>query len=134
MRYTEEYLQSLEGKARERRKGARWVWHDTCLKNWHLKVQLEETAYWFLTVVFDEKGSVINYCLDEEAADDSHYEFSNEAAIRKQVYQTGDEGLLLDEILTRYISEHGRSALYSLIRPYVTAEYHFTSWDWDEDE
>lgn len=129
MYYTLNYIQSLEGKERECRVGDRWVWHDTSLHQWQLKVQLEESAYWFLTVIINEDGSFYTYRLDKEAADDSHYHFVNEAAIRKQLYHPGDESLLLDEILTRYVGENGGSALYLLIRPYITAQYHYHSWD-----
>lgn len=47
----------------------------------------------------------------KEAADDSHYHLVNEDAIRDRIYQTGDEKLLPDEVLTRYTSEHGGFAL-----------------------
>lgn len=125
MKYTLKYVQSFEGKKRERKVGDRWAWHDEWLHQWQFKVQLEETAYWFLTVFINDDGTLSKYSLDEEAASDSHYHFENEAAIRNQIYQPGDENRLLDEILTRYTGEHGGLELYRLIMPYVTAQYHY---------
>ena len=129
MNYTLEYLHSLEENKREQCVGNRWVWHDVFLKQWQLKVQLEETAYWFLTVFINDDGTFSRYSLDEEGADDSHYHFINEAAIRKQVYQPGDEQLLLDEILIRYAGSYGGDALLRLIKPHLTAQYHYHDYD-----
>ena len=118
MDYTLEYIQSLEGVEREYIVGGREVRHDTILKQWRLRVQLEPNAYWFLSVLINDNGRLSTFFLDEEAADDSHYGFTNENAIREQLYQPGDESLLLDEILIRYAKENGGSALYwQLIRP-----------------
>lgn len=132
MNYTLKYIQSLEGKEREYQVGGRWVWHDTSLKQWQLTVQLEDNAYWFLSVFMNDDGSFSKYSLDEEAAEDAHYHFVNEPAIRNQIYQMGDEKLLLDEVLMRYASEKGGFALYKLIKPYVTSQYFYRSWDWDD--
>lgn len=132
MRYTLEYIQSLVDNKREWQVGNRWVWHDTFLKQWQLKVQLEEKAYWFLTVFVNDDGTFCKYSLDEEAADDSHYQFVDEAAIRNEIYQQGDEKLLLDEVLTRYARENGGNALYKLIKPYITFQITYRDWDWDD--
>lgn len=132
MCYTLEYIQSLVDNKREWQVGNRWVWHDTFLKQWQLKVQLEEKAYWFLTVFVNDDGTFCKYSLDEEAADDSHYQFVNEAAIRNEIYQQGDEKLLLDEVLTRYARENDGIALYKLIKPYITFQITYRDWDWDD--
>ena len=130
MDYTLEYIQSLEGVEREYIVGGREVRHDTILKQWRLRVQLEPNAYWFLSVLINDNGRLSTFFLDEEAADDSHYGFTNENAIREQLYQPGDDSLLLDEILIRYAKENGGSALYwQLIRPYVTEQYHYCDYD-----
>lgn len=130
MEYTLEYIQSLEGIEREKKVGGREAWHDTSLKQWRLRVQLEPKAYWFLSVLINDDGRFDTFFLDEEAADDSHYGFTNEKAIRKRLYQPGDERLLLDEILARYARENGGSALYwKLIRRYVTEQYHYCDYD-----
>ena len=130
MDYTLEYIQSLEGVEREYIVGGREVRHDTFLKQWRLRVQLEPNAYWFLSVLINDNGRFNTFFLDEEAADDSHYGFTNEKAIREQLYQPGDESLLLDQILIRYAKQNGSSALYwQLIRPYVTEQYHYCDYD-----
>lgn len=130
MDYTLEYIQSLEGVEREYIVGGREVRHDTILKQWRLRVQLEPNAYWFLSVLINDNGRFNTFFLDEEAADDSHYGFTNEKAIREQLYQPGDESLLLDQILIRYAKQNGSSALYwQLIRPYVTEQYHYCDYD-----
>ena len=130
MDYTLEYIQSLEGVEREYIVGGREVRHDTFLKQWRLRVQLEPNAYWFLSVLINDNGRLSTFFLDEEAADDSHYGFTNEKAIREQLYQPGDESLLLDQILIRYAKQNGSSALYwQLIRPYVTEQYHYCDYD-----
>lgn len=123
--YTLKYLQSLEGRPRETGIGTRSVWHDISMKQWRLTVQLEEKRYWFLSVFIKEDGTFSKFSLDEESADDSHYEFVNEAAIRDKIYQPGDERLLLDDILIRYAGENGAGSLLSLIGPYITAQFHY---------
>ena len=123
--YTLKYLQTLEGKGRSFTVGGRWVWHDISMNQWRLTIQLEETRYWFLSVFIKEDGTFRKFSLDYEAASDSHYEFVNEAAIRDLVYQPGDEKLLFDEILIRYIAQHSGDALLHLISPYITAQFHY---------
>lgn len=123
--YTLEYLQSFEGKPWETGIGSRSVWHDISMKQWRLTVQLEEKGYWFLSVFIREDGTFSKFSLDEERADDSHYEFVNEEAIRRKIYQPGDEKLLLDDILIRYARENGAGSLLTLIGPYVTEEFHY---------
>ena len=124
-KYTLEYIQSFKGIQREPRVGGRSAWHDVILKKWRLTVQLEETRYWFLSVFINDDGSFDKFSLDEEAASDSHYEFGNEAAVRARLYQPGDEELLLDEILARYVARNGGRALLGVIWPSVTAQFHF---------
>ena len=84
------------------------VWHDTSLNKWRLTVQLEPDAWWFLSVFFTEEGDFDLFSLDYEAADDSHYEFTDEEAVRRTIYKEGDESLYLHEIFIRYIKEFGK--------------------------
>ena len=123
--YTLKYLRSLEGKKRNYTVGDRWVWHDRSMNQWRLTVQLEETRYWFLSVFIKEDGTFNKFSLDYEGASDSHYEFASEAEIRDILYQPGDERLLFDEILIRYVTQHSGDALLRLISPYITAQFHF---------
>ena len=113
--YTLKYVKSFEWEKRTFSVGDRWAWHDISLEQW----------YWFLSAFFKEDGTLIKYSLDYEAAADFHYEFTNEAAVCNDIYQPGDERLLFDEILIRYAARYGGDALYSLIRPYITAQFHF---------
>lgn len=86
---------------------------------------LDEEHIWFLTTYYDDHGAVRMYSLDEELASDSHYEFTDEKAIREKIYQEGDEKLRLDEILRRYTLENGGAAVLRLIWPYITAQFHY---------
>ena len=84
------------------------VYNDISLKKWRLRVQLEPDCWWFLSVFFTEAGDFDMFSLDFEAADDSHYEFTDEKKIRRSIYKTGDENLYLHEIFIRYIKEAGK--------------------------
>ena len=63
--------------------------------------------------------------VDYEGASDSHYEFRNESAVRKALYQDGDEDRFLDEIFIRYIAENSGFRLLDVIEPYITAQFHY---------
>lgn len=105
--------------------GARSAWHDRSMGQWRLTIQLDEERIWFLSVFLSEDGRLDKFSLDEELASDSHYEFRAEDEIRRKLYVPGDENRSLDEVLIRYAGEHGANALPGVIRPYVTAEFHY---------
>ena len=123
--YSLAYLKSLEGCKTERRPGGRSVWHDVSLHKWRMTIQLDENRVWFLSVSVDEDGTFDRYSLDEELAEDSHYEFTDEQAVRKALYRPGDENLEFAEVLVRYVKDCGGYALLSDIRPFITAEFHY---------
>ncbi len=99
--------------------------HDSSLKQWRMTVCLDTERYWFLSVFFNDKGSFDKFSLDYEAASDSHYEFSDETAVRKLLYKPGDENRYFHRILKDYVTEYGGFKLRELIYPYVTASFHF---------
>ncbi len=122
--YTLEYI-AQKCHPEEKAPGACSVWHDQSLQTWRLTIQLDEDRWWFLTVDIHDDGSFKSFWLDYEAADDSHYEFLDEQAIRKDLYVEGDENRYFHEILIRFVKEHGGSWLLSMIKPYITKHYHF---------
>ena len=78
-----------------------------------------------MSVFVGENGGLIEFSLDYEGAADSHYEFTDEKAIRDKLYRPGDEKLYFHEILVRYVKEYGGNALLNQIMPYVTAQFHY---------
>lgn len=124
--YTLEYI--LENKKRppERPLSGRCsATYDKTLHNWRITIQLEEKRLWFLSAFINECGTLDKYSLDKEDAFDSHYEFTDEKAIRNLLYEKGDENRYLDEILSRYLKSHSSAELLNLIMPYVTAQFHY---------
>ncbi len=106
--------------------GSHRVFHDVSMKKWRVTYQLDKERLWFLSVFLSEDGTFdLKFSLDKEAASDSHYEFTNEAELRKALKQPGDEELYLHEILIRYANKHGAASLLSVIYPYVTAQFHY---------
>ena len=101
------------------------VTHDQSLHEWRMKIRLEETRLWFLSVFVNENGTLDKYSLDEEAACDSHYEFINEKKIRRLLYEKGDENRYLHEIFMRYVQKYNGFKLVELIKPYITAQFHY---------
>ena len=99
--------------------------HDDILNHWRLTFQLEPQRYWFLSVFVNDNGKVAKYSLDYEAASDSHYEFSDAASIRKLLYKEHDDNLFLHEMFIRFVEEKDGFALLELIRPFITAEFHY---------
>lgn len=124
-RYTLDYLKELAERPDNKWPAELLVRHDVSMKKWRLTVKLEETRTWFLSVFIKDDGSFDKFSLDDESASDSHYEFEEEDAIRAKLYREGDESLYFGDILKRYAAENGGASLLSLIRPYVTAEFHF---------
>ena len=98
---------------------------DKLTGKWRTRIQLDEERLWFLSIFTYEDGKLDRYSLDHEAADDSHYEFSDEESVRKALYSPGDEKLSFAEVLIRYTAAHGGNALLNKLYPYITAQYHF---------
>ena len=117
-------VKESENRLGERVPGACEISHDKFLHQWRIMIQLDEERLWFLSVFIQEDGSFVNYSLDEEAASDSHYHFKDEQSIRSKLYVSGDRDRYFHEILIRYLKEHGGAALWKLIMPYVTAQFH----------
>lgn len=86
---------------------------------------MDSKQLWFLSVFVRDDGRFEKYSLDKETANDSHYVFTNEQVIRKNIYAPGDENKYFHEILARYVQANGGEALLSQIMPYVTAQFHF---------
>lgn len=122
--YTLEYI-AQKCHPEEKAPGACSVWHDQSEQKWRLTIQLDENWLWFLSVYIRDNGTFECFWLDYEAADDSHYQFLDEQAIRKDLYAEGDENRYFHEILIRFVKEHGGSWLLSKIEPYITNQYHF---------
>ncbi len=89
------------------------------------KLCLDDQRIWFLSTFFDANGNVEKYSLDQETASDSHYEFKDAASIRKKISQPGDDELSFGELLRRYTLENGGWKTLDLIRPYITAQFHY---------
>lgn len=123
--YTQESAKVQGKETRERIPGACYVRHDAIMKKWLLQIQLDSQRLWFLSVFVREDGSFEKYSLDKETAEDSHYEFVEERKIRNSLYTVGDESRYFHEILIRYAEAHGGNGLLNLIRPYITAQFHY---------
>lgn len=123
--YSLDYIQGYEGAPRENRPGARTAHHDKVLGKWRLTIQLDSARVWFLSVFVNDDGTFDKFCLDYEMASDSHYEFRNEAGLRKSIYCPGDEKKYLAEVLIRYVQTYGGGALLSKLYPFITAQFHY---------
>lgn len=123
--YSLAYLKSFEGREAERQPGGRSTWHDVSGRKWRMRIQLDEERVWFLSVFVREDGTFDMFSLDEELAEDSHYEFTDEQAVRKALYRPGDENLEFAEVLIRYVKDCGGYALLHDINPFITAEFHY---------
>ena len=123
--YDLEYIKKVEGQKRTFGVNAQNVGYDISMKQWRLRAQLDEKSYYYLSVFFDEEGTIQNYSLDEEAAHDSHDEFRNEKAVRWRLYQPGDEHKYLHEIFSCYIKKSGGMALHQALEPFILAEFHY---------
>ncbi len=124
--YTLQYVkQQGECCLKEKIPGACCVRYDKCLKKWHLKIQLDDECLWYLSVFLHQDGSFEKYSLDKETANDSHYEFVEEQAVRKKLNAVGEEDKFFHEILIRYVKSCGGNELLNQILPYVTKQFHF---------
>ncbi len=124
-KYTLQNIKELADSAKSNQSYSIDLRHDNVLNHWRITFQLEPKRHWFLSVFVSDSGDLENYSLDHEMAEDSHYEFKNEAAIRKLIYQKGDEQLYLHELFIRCIKENDGFALLKLIYPYITAQFHY---------
>lgn len=124
-KYTLEYVKAQKREPQAKTLGECWAWHDQSMRKWRLQIRLVEEQPWYLSVFVREDGSFEKYTLDKETAEDSHYEFTEEQKIRTALYQPGDEKLRFHEILIRYAKERGGNGLLNLIRPYITAQFHY---------
>ncbi len=88
------------------------LYHDVSMEKWRVSFQLEPDRWWFLSVFFHEEGAFDMFSLDFEDAHDSHYEFEDEEAARRILYQSGDEDLFLHEIMIRFIKENSNGDSY----------------------
>ena len=119
------YILSRQSEEKREKAGDVKVYHDVSLKKWRLTVQLDQVRLYFLSVFIKEDGTFDKYCLDYEAAHDSHYEFTDDTMIRKKLHEPGDESKYLHEILIRYVEKKGTGGLIDLIGPSITAQFHY---------
>ncbi len=124
-KYDCDYIESFRNIDKEYGVGGIKFRDDESMKQLRLMIQLEETRFWFLTVSIGYNSDLISFSLDKEAADDSHYEFTDEISIREAIYEKGDENLYLHEVFIRFLKSHKGWDLYEEIKPYITNEYHF---------
>ena len=123
--YTLDYVMAQKNRADERVPGACLVRHDQSIEKWRLQIQLDDEHLWYLSVFVCDDGRLEKFSLDKEAADDSHYEFSEEQKIRDSMYISGDENKYFHEVLMRFVKRHGGAALLNAIMPYVTNQFHY---------
>lgn len=119
------YIKSLENIKTEKRAGRREARFDVSSDKWRLRIQLDDSGIWFLSVFVNSSGSLDSFSLDKELASDSHYVFTDEFGIRKKLYQTGDNCRCFDDILIRYVKQYGGEALLDALYPFITAQYHY---------
>ena len=124
-KYTIEYIMEAKSISDNGFPGDCSVKYDQFMKKWHMRIRLDSKRLWFLSVFIGADGSLENYSLDQESANDSHYEFVEEQKIRDSLYVPGDENKYFHEILIRYINEHDGEELLNLIKPYITAQFHY---------
>ncbi|MCM1307545.1 MAG: hypothetical protein NC223_02990 [Butyrivibrio sp.] len=99
--------------------------YDISLKKWRMKIQLDKARVWFLSVFIKEDNTFSGFSLDEESASDSHYEFKDEAQIRKSLFKEGDEEKYLHEVFIAFVKKQGIKKLFETLQPYITARYHY---------
>lgn len=90
---------------------------------WTLKISLEPERTWFLSVYLSEKGEAERFTLDRRSVSVQHYEFHDEAGIRKKLHKNGDEGRYLHEIFAAYLKQHTGNELLAVIREFIDEEY-----------
>ena len=112
-KYSLDYIRNCDNEEMEA-KGMQ-LFHDSILGHQRLIVCLENSRYWFLSVFIKDDGSSVKFSLDYEAADDSHYMFTDEDTVRRRIYKDGDEKLYLHDVFRRYIAETDGRTLLSKI-------------------
>ena len=106
--------------------GNKTVYYDKSLGRTRIIIQLDNNRLWFLQIFFDNTTeALLKYDLDYEGTYESHFEFKNEDAIRKKIYQPGDEEKYLEDLFIRFIEEHSGDELQALVKPYTTAQYYY---------
>lgn len=120
-----EEAESLPTEQPSRSLGRKWVYYDRSLGKTRMYIQLDNEAYWYLSIFFNESGQIDMYSLDYEGASDSHYEFKDEMAVRRALGAEHQNDRFLDEIMTQYILNHSIWSMLDAIKPYITAQYHF---------
>ena len=125
MTYSIDDLKALANNDDKHRPGWCKASYDQFMNTWRVRYQLDQNRIWFLSVFVNDDGEFDKYCLDQELAEDSHYEFKDEIEIRKALYSKGDEELDFPDVLVRYVSQYGGVALLNVIRQYVLHEFHY---------
>ena len=120
-KYSLAYVKNLDNE--EMKAKGMQLYHDAILNHQRLIICLENSEYWFLSVFIKDDGSSVDFSLDYEAADDSHYMFADEDTVRSRIYKDGDEKLYLHDVFRRYIAETDGRTLLSKIP--VTATISF---------
>ncbi|MBR6955092.1 MAG: hypothetical protein IKH77_08685 [Clostridia bacterium] len=106
--------------------GRAWASRDRSTGKTRMCIQLDREAFCFLSIFFiSSTGALEKYSLDWEAASDSHYEFKNEAAVRRALGAEQLDSRYLDEIMIQYLGSHSPGRLLEAVMPWVTAQYHF---------
>lgn len=93
--YTLEYIMAKEEHPDKKYSGTYHISHDKSMEKWRLRIRLDSKQLWFLSVFVRDDGRFEKYSLDKETANDSHYVFTNEQVIRKNIYAPGDENKYL---------------------------------------
>ncbi len=123
--YSLEYIKGYFNSNMEKHPGARTSTYDSSLKKWRMRIQLDESGRWFLSVFRNEDGTLDKYSLDDECADDSQYEFVDEIGVKKKLCTHENENKYLAEIMIDFIKSHSASELLKQIYPFVTKEFHY---------
>jgi O-acetyl-ADP-ribose deacetylase (regulator of RNase III) len=84
-----------------------------------------EKLYFLTTYHYRNAPDLIDfYSLDVESANDSHFQFSEEASVRI-CEQLGFKPNAIGAALSTYLKKHGGPALESLIKKFATKEFHY---------
>ena len=125
--YTLEYLLECKKNTKKNDFGEYDIRHDDSMGKWRMRIPLEKTKYWFLSVFIGDDGVLDKYSLDYEGASDSHYEFNISLKEASEVFREyiGKGPCYLDEALARYVSDHDGSILQEKLLPYIGASYSY---------
>ena len=109
----------------DRKPGSRTERHDDLLGKRIVRTQLDEKGVWYVRSFTCDDGTFEMYSLDCERASDSHYEFKDEAGVKKRLAGPEDGDKTLEELMIRFVAEHGGDALVDAIHPFITAQFHY---------